>query len=156
MSFRFWVAVVFEGRNVKQMETDFYYAWHLWYARNARLWRQDVIGLARCKVEAEVLLEEWSKAPFMGDDGMHVHKTQCTHTSWEKPPMGHVKLNVDVVVLRDGCCIGGGVVAQDHTGKVLGCFFEKNKWYVQNLSSYDYGLLWTILLYDDSLMLRKK
>ena len=57
-SFRFWVAVVFEGRNVKQMETDFYYAWHLWYARNARLWRQDVIGPEKCKVDAEALLEE--------------------------------------------------------------------------------------------------
>ena len=52
------MAVVFEGRNVKQMETDFCYAWHLWYARNARLWRQDVIGPEKCKVDAEALLEE--------------------------------------------------------------------------------------------------
>jgi len=58
MSFRFWVAVVFKGRNVKQMETDFCYAWHLWYARNARLWTQDVIRLERGKVEAEALVEE--------------------------------------------------------------------------------------------------
>ncbi|KAJ8443356.1 hypothetical protein Cgig2_015837 [Carnegiea gigantea] len=58
-----------------------------------------VIGQERCKVEAKALLEEYRKACFMGVDGMQVHKTQCTHTSRQKPPISHVKLNVDAVVL---------------------------------------------------------
>lgn len=76
-----------------------------------------MIGAEQCKVEAKALLEQYRKACFMGDDGMLAHKNQCTHTSWQKPPTGHVKLNVDVVVLRDGigCCIRVGVVARDHT-----------------------------------------
>jgi len=56
---------------------------------------------------------------------MHVHRTQCTHTSWQKPPMGHVKLNIDAVVLRDGRCISIGVVARDHIVKVIGCFLRR-------------------------------
>ena len=67
-----------------------------------------VIGQERCKVEAKALLEEYKKACFMGVDRMQVHKTQCTYTSWQKPPISHVKPNVDAVILRDGCCIGAG------------------------------------------------
>lgn len=50
-SFRCWAAVVFDGRDVEQVELIFCYAWRLWYAQNVRVWQQEQVGLELCNAK---------------------------------------------------------------------------------------------------------
>ncbi|XP_041001600.1 uncharacterized protein LOC121247296 [Juglans microcarpa x Juglans regia] len=104
--------------NIGEIEKLFLMAWDMWYRRNQKLYKDNVLSPEQVVDHALSLNQEHKTAAEEQKKGM---KARCC---WLPPPTAVLKLNIDGALFLDQCRSGVGMVLRDEHGKVI---FSANK-----------------------------
>ncbi|XP_059629758.1 uncharacterized protein LOC132272674 [Cornus florida] len=111
-----WVSVCKKGEDAACLVA--FYAWAIWKARNSFVF--DKVMLCLNKVSKMVTAAFW-EFKDANSDILDQHFSSSARNvsnccSWNPPPVGALKCNIDAAFRKNRCLAGGGVVFRDHNG----------------------------------------
>lgn len=93
------------------------FCWSLWGRRNKWVWDKVQVSVFGAKSNALNLLNDWRQAR------QEIHRPKPTSVNnsrtWNAPPTGWVKINIDAATFADINCSGMGCVVRDDHGNFL-------------------------------------
>ncbi|KAL8102066.1 hypothetical protein AgCh_026811 [Apium graveolens] len=108
---------VFENGSREQIALIGLFCWSIWNRRNKWVWDRNNISVFGVKSAAISLLDDWKKA--RQEDHNHSSVRNIATRTWNKPPPGWVKINIDAAIFLHISCSGLGSVIRDDTGRFL-------------------------------------
>ena len=93
--------------------------WALWRQCNNRVWGRQALPSEVAVRTAFEFYNEWKLARVNQQD--RSVSTIAGLVCWVQPPIGRLKLNIDVAMLKDPTAVGVGMVLRDYDGLLVAC-----------------------------------
>ncbi|CAN1154315.1 Putative ribonuclease H protein At1g65750 [Linum perenne] len=115
---RRWLFHLIEHAPAERVTKIFTVLWVIWKERNDRVWNQTSKPPEVSLKLGMDLIQEWrlcQQPAAVQNNGSR--RGGCRR--WHRPPAGTTKVNVDATIFTDRRAFGIGLIARDHTGRVL-------------------------------------
>ncbi|XP_031116485.1 uncharacterized protein LOC116020139 [Ipomoea triloba] len=131
-----WLEEMREALPVTMLEKVVMVCWEIWENRNAMLWKQQFMDPHIAVRHAISFRESWKTV----NNVVHVDcrvlgQSAIAVVSWQLPPPGFLKMNIDVAMDAQRQRMGFGWVIRDDGGRVQGVFMSKSRGFVLSKGS---------------------
>ncbi|KAL2932562.1 hypothetical protein RDABS01_000300, partial [Bienertia sinuspersici] len=113
-SFKEWLAEVFASFSKNQVEDFVVKVWQIWSCRNDFIFQKRYVPPTLAWAKSSDILKEFRQCQVK----LHSSASR-SYSRWSPPSLGTIKINFDAASNRELGKVGIGMVARDHTGKML-------------------------------------
>ncbi|XP_073133631.1 uncharacterized protein [Henckelia pumila] len=134
----------------KEMCTISMILWGIWKCRNEKLWN-GIVNTASVTISlAYDLLQQWINVQSSSQDPQVSSYTPKEALSWQRPPSGYLKCNIDAAIFKEEHIFGVAAIIQDSNEAFMVCGMHKYNGNIEVREAeakalYD-ALNWTISL----------
>ncbi|KAM6569605.1 hypothetical protein CsatB_017590 [Cannabis sativa] len=93
--------------------------WKIWAVRNDLVWNEKTCSAIEVVRSARVVLDQWKNAQSQKMGALLIDDINNVSERWRKPFLNMVKINVDSAIFQEENKFGFGLVARDHSCRLI-------------------------------------
>ncbi|XP_073129489.1 uncharacterized protein [Henckelia pumila] len=105
--------------------------WGIWKSRNEKLWNGIVNSASVTISLAYDLLQQWINVQSFSQDPQVSSYAPKEVLSWQRPPSGYLKCNIDAAIFKEENIFGVAAVIRDLNGDFMVCRMHKYNGHIE-------------------------